>query len=164
MATAQSAAGSASSSTIVVCPRCGAKNRVDVNRARAQRPVCARCHAPLPIGASSPESSEPREITDDNFSTELAAAGDRPVLVDCWAEWCPPCRMLAPTIDQLAVESGGRWVIAKLDVDHNPRVAGQFRVGSIPTMLIFKRGQLVDQLVGLQPKQNILARLQRHAG
>jgi len=130
--------------------------------------VCARCHAPLPVNADgrggSADAGHPIELTDVNFQAELAAAGDRPVLVDCWAEWCPPCRMLAPTIDQLAAESAGRWVIAKLDVDHNPRVAGQFRVGSIPTMLIFKRGQLVDQLVGLQPKPNILARLERHSG
>jgi thioredoxin len=140
-----------------------------MSRARAQQPVCARCHTPLPVdadgrGGGSADSRGPREITDDSFQAELVAAGDRPVLVDCWAEWCPPCRMLAPTIDQLAAESAGRWVIVKLDVDHNPRTAGQFRVGSIPTLLIFKHGQLVDQLVGLQPKPNIVAALERHGG
>src|SRR5439155_25022503 len=109
-------------------------------------------------------SGKPRVFTDRNLQDELTAAGDRPVLVDCWAEWCAPCRMLTPTIDQLANESAGRWIVAKLNVDENPRTAGQFRISSIPAMLIFKRGELVDQLIGLQPKPAIAARLDRHVG
>jgi thioredoxin 1 len=70
--------------------------------------------------------------------------------------------MIAPTIDQLAAESKGRWVVGKLDVDSNPATAQRYRIGSIPTLLIFKRGQLVEQLVGVQPKQTILAKLEAH--
>lgn len=148
--------------TIITCPRCGAKNRVDLSRASQQQPVCGQCHAPLDV-SNVAASDHPIALTDQTFAQTLADAGELPVLVDCWAEWCPPCRMLAPTIDQLAVESQGRYVVAKLNTDDNPQVAGQFRISSIPTMLIFKRGQLVDTLVGLQPKQAIAQRLTLHA-
>jgi len=82
--------------------------------------------------------------------------------VDAWAEWCGPCRTLAPILDQLAAESDGRYKIAKLNVDENPRTAAQFNIRSIPTLLIFKNGLLADQIIGVQPKQAIAARLQRH--
>jgi thioredoxin 2 len=142
-------------SQIVTCPNCGARNRID-DRASTAQPVCGRCHAPLSVSASS---AGPIIVTDVNFEQTLRDAGDRPMLIDCWAEWCPPCKMLSPTIDAIAKESAGRWVIGKLDVDHNRGVAGRFSISSIPTMLLFKNGQLIDQLVGLQPKQAIVARL-----
>ena len=82
-----------------------------------------------------------------------------PVMVDCWAEWCGPCRMIAPALDQLARESEGRYRIAKLNVDENPRTAAGFRIASIPTLLIFKNGQLQDRMVGLQSKQALAAKL-----
>jgi thioredoxin 1 len=82
-----------------------------------------------------------------------------PVLLDCWAEWCGPCRMIAPVLDELAAEANGRYLIAKLDVDDNPRTAAQFDIRSIPTMLIFRDGALVDRIVGAQPKEAIAARL-----
>src|SRR5437867_4065558 len=100
---------------IVACPKCGAKNRVE-DRGTNVQPVCGRCGEKLLL------TSEPRgpiEITDATFAATLQSAGDRPVLVDCWAAWCGPCRMVAPTIDQLAAESDGRWIIGKLDVDRN---------------------------------------------
>jgi thioredoxin len=148
--------------SIIACRNCGAKNRIDEDRARVEKPVCGRCHAPLEIfSGAAGYSGTPMCLTDQTFESELAAAGDRPVLVDCWAAWCGPCRMLAPTIDQLAAESGGRFVIAKLNIDENPRTAEKFRISSIPAMLVFKRGQLVDQIVGLQPKTAIAARLER---
>jgi thioredoxin len=157
--------------TIVTCPNCGAKNRVDESLAAARQPVCGRCGTKLSVGGGSGGGGEsagaddhPIEVTDANFAQTLSAAGDRPVLIDCWAAWCGPCRMLAPTIDALAAESRGRYVVGKLDTDRNPRIAGEFRISSIPTLLIFKRGQLVDQLVGLQPKQAIAARLAAAAG
>ena len=141
---------------IVTCPKCAAKNRVAPDTARRRRPVCGRCGEPLP----GPDAgAKPMEITDDTLAGLLASAGDKPVLVDCWATWCPPCRMLAPTIDQLAAEARGRYVIAKLDTDNNPQTAERFRITSIPTMLIFRNGELADRLVGLQPKDAILAKL-----
>src|SRR6266508_1850273 len=120
---------------IIACPKCGAKNRVDESKAAQRQPVCGRCGAALDAGDSAP-----REISDATIGTLLSQAGDRPVLVDCWAAWCGPCRMIAPTIDQLAAESNGRWVIAKLDVDQNPRMASQFHIDSIPALLLFKNG------------------------
>ena len=148
--------------TIITCPRCGAKNRVDLSRASQQQPVCGQCHAPLDISTAG-NADHPIALTDQTFAQTLANAGDLPVLIDCWAEWCPPCKMLAPVIDQLAAESQGRYIIAKLNTDDNPQISAQFRISSIPTMLIFKRGQLVDTLVGLQPKQAIAQRLATHA-
>ena len=85
-----------------------------------------------------------------------------PVLLDVWAEWCAPCRTIAPAIEELAAEMAGRVRVAKLNVDENPRTAAQFGIRSIPTLLIFKHGKLVDQIVGAQPKQAIAARLRAH--
>lgn len=153
---------------IVTCPSCGAKNRVDETRGD-NKPVCGRCRVSLEnvpgvadAGAAG-DAGRPIELTDANFERELRSAGERPVLVDAWAAWCPPCRMIAPTIDQLAAESSGRWVVGKLDVDANPSTAQRFRIGSIPSLLIFRGGRLVEQLVGVQPKHAIQAKLQQHA-
>jgi thioredoxin len=107
--------------------------------------------------------NKPIIVTDASFQKVLGDAGSRPLLVDCWAEWCGPCRMIGPIIDQLAAESGSRYVIAKLNVDENPRTAAQFSIRSIPSLLIFKNGKLVDRLVGAQPKQAIAEHLARAA-
>src|SRR5262245_87835 len=104
--------------TVVTCPNCGAKNRVDETRASAQQPVCGRCGTQLAVPATG--ASTPVTLTDATFDSVISSAGDKPVLVDCWADWCGPCRMIAPVVDQLAAESAGRYVIAKLDVDANP--------------------------------------------
>jgi thioredoxin len=100
-------------------------------------------------------------LTDANFITSLAGPG--PLLVDCWAAWCGPCRMIAPVIEQLAAEAGGRYRVGKLNVDENPAVAGQFQIQSIPTLLIFKDAKLVDSIVGLAPKAAIAAKLAQWA-
>ena len=149
--------------SIVVCPKCGAKNRVNDRAAETRQPVCGRCGAKLFLSSSAADSSHPIEVTDATFESLLTQAGNKPLLVDCWAAWCGPCRMLAPTIDALSREAKGKWVVAKLDTDENPQTAARFNIGSIPTLLIFKNGKLVDQLVGLQPKPAIEARLGRHA-
>jgi thioredoxin len=148
--------------TIVTCPNCGAKNRVDETRDDLQ-PVCGRCKTPLSAVAFGSDG-HPAELTEATFDAAIRSAGDRPVLVDCWAAWCGPCKMIAPTIDALAAESNGRWLVAKLDIDRNPSTAQRYRVASIPTLLIFKNGQLAEQLVGLQPKPAILARLEANVG
>lgn len=143
---------------VITCSNCGAKNRVDEGAA-AQRlqPVCGRCGTALSL--TTGETSKPRTVTDATFTQEVLGVRGVPVLLDCWAEWCGPCRMIAPVLDELAAESNGRYLITKLNVDENPRTAGQFDIRSIPTMLIFKDGALVDRIVGAQSKQAIAARL-----
>src|SRR5262245_61753923 len=145
---------------IQVCLNCGARNRVDERAAKSSQPVCGKCGAKLGPGASPGGDGKPQVVTDDTFAREVIdASSTLAVLVDAWAEWCGPCRIIAPILDQLAAESGGRYKIAKLNVDENPQTSQQFGIRSIPTMLIFKNGQLVDQIVGAVPKQVITARL-----
>ncbi|MBA3442653.1 MAG: thioredoxin [Pyrinomonadaceae bacterium] len=152
---------------IVTCPKCSAKNRVDESAAAVSQPVCGRCGAMLKTdawsGADGSGVSTPLVITDASFTRDVMQAGARPVLLDCWAEWCGPCRMIGPIIDQLAAESAGRYITAKLNVDENPRTAAQLGIQSIPALLIFKNGELVDRMIGAQPKQAIVARLAAHS-
>ena len=99
-------------------------------------------------------------MTDQTFSSEVERSA-APVLLDLWADWCGPCHMLAPTIDQLSTEMAGRVKVAKLNIDENPATADRFGVRSIPTLLVLKGGAEVDRLVGVQPKQEIVRRLER---
>ena len=98
-------------------------------------------------------------LTDQNFEEEVLNA-DEPVLVDFWAAWCGPCRIIAPAIEELAVEFEGRAKIAKMDVDTNPQIPMSFGVRSIPTLLFFKDGKVVDQLIGVAPKKALAERLE----
>jgi thioredoxin 1 len=100
-------------------------------------------------------------FTDGNFDADVLKSG-APVLVDFWAEWCGPCKRLAPTIDALAGDYAGKVTIGKLNVDENPNTPGKYNVRGIPALLLFKDGQLVDQVVGLQPKENIKEVIDRH--
>jgi thioredoxin len=170
--------------SIVTCEKCGAKNRVDERvTIVGKEPVCGRCGAKLSAdggaqyaaseggaagGGQEAESkreaeSKPKTVTDSTFAREvLEASHERPVLLDCWAAWCGPCRIVAPLLDQLAAESAGLYRIAKLNVDENPRTAASLGIQSIPTLFIYKGGQQVERIVGAQPKQVLAARLSAH--
>jgi thioredoxin len=100
-------------------------------------------------------------FTDGNFETDVLKAGT-PVLVDFWAEWCGPCKRLAPAVDALATEYAGKVTIGKLDVDSNPDTPVKFNVRGIPALLLFKGGRLVDQVVGVTPKEEIKKVIDRH--
>ena len=148
-------ASKAALSTVIRCSHCGANNRVALDRLQqGQEPLCGQCKTPLPL------SAEPVVVTDDNFAGEVERS-PLPVLVDFWAAWCGPCRMIAPAIEALARDLAGRARIAKLNIDENPLTARRFGVNSIPTLLVFKDGREVERLVGLHPKIEIAQRLQR---
>ena len=150
---------------VVACSKCGTKNRVDPRSAAEQVAKCGKCGTPLDVskGVDVAEHTTPVIVTDATFQQEVLQGSIRqPVLLDCWAPWCGPCRMVGPIMEQLAAESKGRFRVAKLNVDENPQTAAQFQIQSIPTMLIFKNGQLVDRIVGAQPKPAIAARLLVH--
>ena len=157
---------------IVTCEKCGAKNRVDERvTIVGKEPVCGRCGARLQAGggaesyasasgARGETESEPKTVTDSTFQREvLEASGERPVLLDCWAPWCGPCRMIATALEELAAESEGRYRVAKLNVDDNPRTSSALGIQSIPTLFIYKNGQVAERIIGAQPKHVLAARL-----
>ena len=138
------------------CGSCGATNRVPRDKlAQGLQAKCGSCKQPLPAAGAAPLI-----VTDATFVAEVEES-PVPVLVDAWAAWCGPCRMIAPAIDELAAELGGRVRVAKLNVDENPATAGRFDIRSIPTLLVIAGGREVDRIVGVQPKQAIRARLER---
>lgn len=106
--------------------------------------------------------AKPKAVTDADFAAEVEGQKGLTV-VDFWATWCGPCRMIAPILEQLATEYDGKVTVAKLDVDANPRSAARFGVRSIPTLLFFKDGKLVDQVIGAVPKAQLEAKLVHHA-
>ena len=140
---------------LIGCPSCGATNRLPPPQS-GKKIVCGKCKAQL-------NTATPVEVTDATFAEQVERS-PTPVLLDLWADWCGPCHMLAPTIEQLSSELAGRVKVAKLDIDRNPQTANRFGVRSIPTLLVLKGGQEVDRLVGVQPKQEIVRRLERVIG
>ena len=102
-----------------------------------------------------------RNVTDSSFQNDVLGAST-PVLVDFWAEWCAPCRALAPKLEEIATEMGAKMSVAKINVDENPGVPGQFGIRGIQTLILFKGGKQVDQITGNHPKENIVAMINRH--
>jgi thioredoxin 2 len=129
-------------------------NRVPLDKLRqGLEPLCGRCKTPLPVNTVI-------TVTDATFPEEVERSA-LPVLVDMWAEWCGPCKMIAPAVDQLAKEMAGRLRVAKLDIDKNPVTASRFRIQSIPALLVVKDGREVDRIIGAQPKSEIARRLRQ---
>jgi len=140
---------------MIRCPVCAATNRVPREKVeQGLRPKCGRCKNVLPI------ELKPLTVTDATFAADVEGS-QLPVLVDAWAVWCGPCRMIEPIVEELANEMVGRARIAKLNVDENPITASRFGLRSIPTLLVIKGGQEVDRILGAQPKMEILKRLDR---
>ncbi len=102
--------------------------------------------------------SHPIVLTDQSFENEVIKS-DKPVLVDFWATWCAPCRMIAPALEEIAKEYDGKAKICKIDVDQNPNIASRFGIMSIPSLLFFKNGQLVDKVVGAVPKKQLVDKI-----
>lgn len=129
---------------ITSCPSCGTRNRVPVS-ARG-KPTCAACKAPLPWIV---------DAGDDSFDD--AVASSIPVVVDLWAPWCGPCRVLTPTLEQLAAERAGTVKLVKVNVDQSPRISARYSVQSIPTLLLIVGGEVVGRQLGALPAPTLAA-------
>ena len=137
-------------SYIIQCTKCKTRNRIPKSRVK-DGPVCGKCHSKLP-----PPSvvQHPVMVTDRSFQEDVLSYPGV-VLLDCWAAWCGPCHMLAPTIDQLAREFSGHVKVAKLNIDQNPMTAARYHVLSVPTLLFFKNGKVIHTLAGAYGKPEI---------
>lgn len=144
-----------SDSQLIRCSGCGATNRVPRDKIeQGLMPICGRCKQALR------PSNKPVIVTDASFAADVERS-PVPVLLDMWAEWCGPCRIIAPVIEQLAGEMAGRVRVAKMNVDENPITSERFNVRSIPALLLLKGGREIDRMVGAQPKPEIVRRIER---
>ena len=130
---------------------------------KIKQQMMKRMMAPTPAKPSILRDGQVNDLTDANFRQALSEA-DKPVLVDFWAEWCAPCKMMAPVIHQLAAEYGGRAYMAKLNVDQNPGTAARYRVMSIPNFIVFRGGRPAGQTVGAVGKPGLVQLIQRGLG
>jgi len=134
-------------SNVVACPSCGAKNRVPLSASGSPR--CAKCHVDLPWLV---------EADDSDFATAIDTR--RLVLVDLWAPWCGPCRMVAPVLEKLSLELADSLKVVKVNVDESPRTAQRYEARSIPMLLFMRDGELVDTVVGAQPEHVLRHRIE----
>lgn len=130
----------------IVCPNCDAINRIETQR-MTNKPICGRCKQPLFQGSAV-------ELNDKTFSKHISK-NDIPVVVDFWAAWCGPCKMMAPAFQQTATQLEPHVRFAKLDTENNPQTATQFNIRSIPTMILFKKGQEIARQAGAMSKAQI---------
>jgi thioredoxin 2 len=128
---------------VITCPNCQRRNRVPA--AAAGHPRCGNCHKPLPWIV---------DAGDDTFA-EIAEAASLPVVVDLWAPWCGPCRMVSPALEQVATEMAGRIKLVKVNVDEAPRLQQRFGVQSIPTLLVLRKGEVIARQIGAVPEPAI---------
>ncbi len=135
---------------IIRCLSCGTKNRIPEDRLN-QRPMCGNCGVPLVIRGGE---GHPVEITDETFSREVLSSSGS-VLMDVWASWCVPCRTLEPILEKLASKYAGGVKFVKLNIDENPLTAAKYDIRNIPTILLFKDGNLVNRLVGALREEEI---------
>jgi len=137
------------------CPECGTRNNIPADKVGV-RAACGKCKAAM----NTAELLEDRAVivTDADFHTKVLQS-PLPVLLDCWAPWCGPCKMMGPVIDELAREWKGRVRVCKVNVDENQMVANRFQIQSIPTLLVFDHGEQKDAMVGAVPKQQIAAKM-----
>ncbi len=141
-------------STIITCPACGVKNRIAADKQHL-RPKCGRCGHPLEKSVAG----QVVELDDGSFDRVTGSSGPLPVMVDFYSPSCGPCRMLAPVIEALARKYAGRAVIAKYDTSRFQSAAARFRIKGVPTLIFFRKGQAVDQVVGAAPQADIEQRL-----
>lgn len=134
------------SPTVTKCPSCGTRNRVPL--ATTGRPQCAACHAALPWLVNAGDANLTEALNTDQL-----------VLIDLWAPWCGPCRMVAPVLEKLSVRYAGRVKVVKVNVDDNRRTASRYQAQSIPTLVMVRNGQTVERLVGAQPEPVLAARI-----
>jgi thioredoxin 2 len=126
------------------CGFCGTLNKVDLKRA-ADRPQCGDCSKPMLL-------DRPMKLAQDDFDRTVLQT-DAPVLVDFYADWCAPCRMVAPLVDEIAHEQVGKILVVKVDTDRAPDVAMKYEIRSIPTLIVFKDGQEVERSLGFEPER-----------
>lgn len=131
---------------VTICPACGTRNRVPVSS--KGRPQCASCHEALPWLV---------DAGDDNLNAALAT--NQLVLIDLWAPWCGPCRMVAPVLERLSVRYSGRVKVVKVNVDENPHTAARYDARSIPTLAMVRNGKMVARIVGAQPEPALASRI-----
>jgi thioredoxin 2 len=137
----------------VPCPFCGTKNRVRASRVD-DRPKCGECARPILL-------DRPVKVTDDTFDGVVHGT-EIPILIDFYADWCAPCRMVAPILDEIAHERRGAWLVLKVDTDQSQQVGQRFRVSGIPMLAILHHGTEVARQVGAMPKAGIVQLMQRH--